>query len=341
MNLRRLFGYPQIETGAILDTVEAIEQAPRHELFCGGEPTTPPDWKKYLPKFRNQGSSWWCTAFANTDIASAFEKKETGKSILFSPYELFYRTGGQLFGNTLLNAANGICESVVPEEYKPTPVPNTWGQAVYDKYKAEAKVSDWILEQGKKYRAKSRAVVNTDPESLIAALSVSPLSIAIPISKGYWDKVAPKTGKKVSIHNVVLTGVTDKGWEIKDSLQGYPNFDGYHILAPDYEILFAVSFIDLPDDWQGIQAQAKQDEFKGALEHYGRRRSMRAEIDASIILTRALEINYSLKGVMGKEWTIAINAFAYGGYTLQDLLNHYTSIKRGKGKIFDLNKVKP
>jgi hypothetical protein len=336
MNLRRLFGYPQKETGLILDQVEAIEAAPRHELFAGGGESV--DWKKYLPPFRYQGSSWWCTAFANTDIASAFEKKESGQTVLFSPYELFYRTGGSLYGNTLLNAARGINESLVLEEYKPTPVPTSWNQAIYDKYKSEAKVNDWMIEQGKKYRVKSFAIVSPDPDSMIEALRVSPLSIAIPTGKGYWDKVAPKTGKRVSTHNVVLSGVTDNGWEIKDSLKGYPNFDGYHVLAPDYEILYAVSFIDLPNDWQAIQEKAKQDEYGGALEHYGKKRSMRAEIDAATILTRALEINFTLKGVMGKEWTIAINAFAYGGYSLQDLLNHFTSIRRGRGKIFDLNK---
>ncbi len=339
MNWRRWLGYPQKETGALLDPVEVLENVPQHEFFAGGG--DPTDWKEYLPPFRYQGSSYWCTAFANTDIASAFQKKEAGETKLFSPYELFYRTNGQLFGNYLLNAARGISESVVPEEYKPTPVPNSWGQKVYEEYKAGAKVNDWVFELGKKYRVKSYAIVKTDPDSLKAALNVSPLSIAIPIGKGYWGKVAPKTGKNISTHNVVLSGYSKDGWIIKDSLSGYPNFDGYHTLAWDYEILMAISFIDLPNDWKEIQDAAKKEVYGGALDHYGKRRDMTRELQAAESLKMALKTHFTLKGVLGAEWTVATNALAYGGYSLTDLLNHYTSIRRGKGKIFDLNKPRP
>lgn len=324
-------------TGLVLDHPEDIERLPKHELFAGGGETK--DWRPLCPPFRYQGPSYWCTAFAGTSIASIFERLERGGYIAFSPLELFYRSGGQLFGNYLINTANSMKESVVAESDVPTPLLTAWNQAIYDEWKAKSHASHTALENGKTFAIKSAASVRTDKASLKAALASSPLMIAIGIGRGYFDNPAPRVTSYNAYHAVVLTHIDEDGfYHIFDSLTQKQGFNGHHTLSPDYEILSALSFIDLPDNWADLQNRDTQERLDGALDHYGEKRVLDIERQVTDLLADAVRKNPTVSAMMGREWTICINAVAYGGYSVQDLLNHMTNIRRTGKPIWNLNK---
>ncbi len=327
---------PQGPTGLLFEHPSALEQLPRHELFAGGGERK--DWRPLCPPFRYQGSTMWCTAFAGAAIASIFDKAERGGTTVFSPLELFYRSNGQVNGNYLVNVMNAMKESVVLEADVPTPVPSYWGPATYDEWKRKSKATAQAKEFGRQFAIKDAAVVRTDNASLAQALSVSPLMVAVGIGKGYFDDPAPRQTSYSAYHAVVLVHMDPDGTKhVFDSLTQKQGFSGHHKLAPDYEILAAFSSIDLPNNWQGVQEQAKVKEFAQALAHYGEPRRLELEQLAASKLADAVRKNPSVAGPMGRAWTVCTNAVAYGGYSVQDLLNHFTSIRRGQGPLFDLD----
>jgi len=322
--------------GLLLDDPALLESLPRHELFAGGNQKLINDWTEYCPPFRYQGPSYWCTAFAGSSIGYIFEKLQNGSSPLFSPIELFYRTGGSMAGNYLLSTAKGMQKSLVNEEDVPTPIPDRWSAVEFLKYRAQSYASEQALKSGERFRLASAATVGTNPSDLRAALSASPLYIAVGIGRGYFDKVAPRQTQYSAYHAVVLSKIEEDGrFKIFDSLTQTQKFDGFHYLAPDYEIIMALSFIDVPENWKAIQAQPTE---HGALQQYGRRRILPLEQQKAEELRAALKFHPTVSAAIGRYWTICVNALAYGDYTIQDLLNHYTSIRRTGRPIFNFNR---
>lgn len=339
--LKKLFGVPpKINTGLLLDSPKFIEALPQHELFAGGGGTIT-DWKKLCPPFRYQGSSMWCTAFAGTAIGYCFERKEKGSALEFSAMELFYRSGGSLNGNYLIKTADEMNKTFILETSIPTPIPDRWGVEAYKAYKAASYATVQELTQGQKYALKSAASVNTDKASLRAALVSSPLMVAIPIGRGYWNDPAPNPPSNTinAYHAVVLVDIDPNGnYIIFDSLTNRQGFDGFHALASDYPILYALSFIDLPDLWEEIQKEQNEIAHFGALDHYGEKRVFALEARAADALTKAAKSNPTLATLIGRKFTVYINAIAYGNFSLQDVLNSTTSLRRGQGPIFNFDK---
>lgn len=326
--------------GALLDDPKKLESLPKHELFAGGAASK--DWARYLPDYRYQGTTYYCTAYVATTLGALFEKIESGKSLVFSPAELFHRApyAGSLKGNYLLNAANAAKEGFVFEEDVPTVIPDRWDYETHERMKRLSQASKEQRERGKPYRIKEHAIVQPSTPYLRQALQVSPLSIAIPIGRGYWDKVAPAPPENSinAWHNVLLLDIDTNGvFHIFDSLKGYGGFNGNHFLAPDYPITYAMSFIDLPNDWRDQQDKIETPH-KGALQHYGEKRVLTKEQRIANEISQELKKHPTLQGFFGREWTTIINAVSYGGYSLTDLLNHFTHIRRTGKPIFDLNK---
>jgi hypothetical protein len=342
-NLNSLFDLfkKQQNPGLVLDAPADIEKLPRHELFMGANDVQNVSWKAHLPSFRNQGSSFFCTAYAGTAIASVFESIERQSRTVFSPYELFYRSGGQQFGNYLISTADAMRVSIVLEADKPTPLVNGWNRDIWAKLRDGAKASDGALEFGKQFAVKSAALVKTDRESLRQALVSSPLMIAIGIGRNYWDPIVPKQSQYSAYHAVVLEGIdVHDNYSIFDSLAGRANFDGLHLLAPDYEILTALSFIDLPNGWQKKQQEVVEVKHANALDHYGKKRNLVMEQTIAAAFAKILKSHPTLLALAGRSWTTIINALTYGNYSITDILNHLTSLRRtGKG-IFDFNDMR-
>lgn len=326
-------------TGLFLEKPQTLAALPRHELFAAGEVSK--SWSEHCPPFRYQGATTWCTAFAGTSLAYIFEKVQNGSSPLFSPVELFYRSGGSLNGNYLVNVGVALQETVVLEDRVPTPKSTLWNLEQYTKYKQDSKATAQHLEEGKKYRLKSFANVNPTPQALKAALSASPLFVALGIGKGYFDTIAPRQTQYNAYHAVLLTDIDENGViTIFDSLTQKQGFDGFHKLAPDYEILYALSFIDIPDNWKEIQKDQQVIVNQGALKQYGKPREIMKEQTTALRFSATIRQHPTLTGLVGRDWLIIVNALAYGGYSEQDILNHYTNIRRTGKPIFDLNKEK-
>ena len=332
----------QKQTGLLLDHPAVLESLPNFEaLFGEGLMGGALTWKDAMPAFRNQGSSYWCTAFAMCSIGSSFHAAEVtrDKSEIFSPYELFYRSGGSEWGNTLVAAAGAAKEGFCLERDKPTPMPNSWGVSVNKAYQAKAKVDPFFIKS--EFAIKSMAFVTPTKMMLKAALKQSPLMIAIGIGSNYWANPAPRQTKYSAYHAVVLVDILEDGsYLIFDSLAGTANFDGFHRLASDYEILYALSFVDLPNDWQDVQNVKKLEQFANALMHYGKRRDLQTEVAKAEQFRNILKSHPTLQAGAATVWTVLVNALAYGGYSPQDLLNHLTSLRRTNSPIFDLDKAR-
>lgn len=331
------------QTGLLLDDPRILGELPQYDLVFGAaEPEKNiPDWNSLMPEFRPQGYSTWCTAFAATNIGSAFNKKETGKEVLFSPYELFYRTGGSYGGNTLVNAAAGMRQGFVLENDKPTPVPSSWSTSRYQEYKDQADVSKEALEQGKPYAMKSFVVVPNSPFYLKKALETSPVMLAIGVGDNYWNTPSPKRSTYGVYHCNTLTGFDAQGnYEIFESVRPRASYDGRHKLAADYEILYALAFVDLPNDWYEIQSLAKDKTFRFALAHYGQTRNVGMEQICAQDFAIIVRKHPTLTALAGKYWTVIVNALTYGEYSVTDILNHLTHERRTGSQIFDLNEIR-
>lgn len=336
-----LFGRPK-HTGLLIEDPEKLSDFPRHELFGStSEPKETVDWTPLCPPFRNQGSSYFCTAYAGTTIASILDKKERGGTTLFSPLELFYRAGGTVAGNYVSKTAEAMRNAVVLERDVPTPEVRSWGYSVWRNLWGKAMASKSALDLGKQFAVKNYASVKTDTASLRAALQDSPLAIVIGIGRGYWDNPAPRTTRYSVYHVVVLVRIEPDGTKVVfDSLQPRGGFDGFHRLSPDYEILSAFSFIDLPNDWQKRQTNQLKQDYSNALNHYGKARILPLEQTAAQQLSDACKKNPTVAAQVGAIFTVCVNAVAYGGYSVQDLLNHFTNIRRTGKPIWDLNRLR-
>lgn len=332
--------------GLILDDPSVVETQPQFDLVFGGRKgylrvapkPSEKDWSPMMPPFRNQGASRMCTAYAGTDVASAFERAETGKTLMFSPLELFFRSYGLPMGNSLLNTAKAMENALVKEADLPTPVMSSWNYTVL---KGLSHATQMELDEGKAYAMKSHAFVTPDPDSIREALKKSPIYAGIGVGSGYWNDPAPATWSFGDYHAVVITAMDNLGrYVIKDSLAPRAGFDGFHKLAADYPILSAMAFVDLPDDWQVRQEAAKKADYAFCLDHYGKRRDFTAEQKAANILSLECKAHPEAAAEIGRLFTAFINANVYGGYSVQDLLNHVYSIRRGKGPIWDLNQMR-
>lgn len=326
--------------GLILDSPIAISELPDFEILSGGSDEESGSWLSYVPRFRSQGPTRYCTAFAGAAIASMFNKKEHPQETeaTFSPAELFFRSGGSLMGNSLLNTMLAMRDTMIFESDVPTKIPDGWGTGVYNRLKKISYSSAAQKEAGKPFAIKSVSNVTPTDRWLRAALKQSPVMIAIPIGAKYNSPVAPNPPIANDYHAVALLCIENDGTKVVfDSLSFTADFNGIHKLAPDYDILYALSSLDLPNDWYETQQKAKQSPFLFALNHYGLPRNYFAELEKANLLNVTLKSHPTLLAGAGKNWTVLINALAYGLYSIQDVLNHLTQLRRTGESIFDFN----
>jgi hypothetical protein len=237
-----------------------------------------------------------------------------------------------------MNTAKAMTWAVVQETDVPTPSIYSWN---YNTLVGMAKASAMALDKGRKYAMKSYVFVTPDRDSVCEALKSSPIYTGIGIGSGYWRDPAPVTWSYGDYHAVVITAVDSQGcYVIKDSIAPRGDFDGFHRLAPDYPLFSAIAFVDLPDDWQAKQESAKNADYAFCLSHYGKMRDFKLEQKIAVQLSDASRRNPTVASYIGQLFTVLINAVAYGRYSIQDVLNHFTSIRRGQGPIFDLNRQK-
>lgn len=326
-------------TGYVLDSEDYLRNLPKHELF-GGNAVSAPDWASLAPSFRNQESTMMCTAFAGTSAATMLNRRETGAEVLFSPVELFTRANGTIGGNTIEATERAMRQAVVPETEAPWVGPVSYWDPYVLKLMgayARARTQNAPEKTGADFAIRSLTRVLTDRVSLAKALGDSPLIATLQVGRGYFDKVAPNPTSG-PFHAVDITRVgSDGSILVFDSITNRAGFDGFHWLAPDFELVSAFGILDLPNDWQDAQSHHETNTNPFAMARYGEQRNPPAEADAAKALHEARKRNPTHAQYLDDAWNLYVVALAYGRYSAQDILNHITSIRRGKGPIFDLN----
>ena len=325
----------QTETGYILDEAEYIQSLPKSEYFGASPGLTSHDWSPYMPTFRWQEATMMCTAFAGTSAISALTKWGTVYDELYSPLELFVRTNGEIYGNTIANLERGMKAGVTAESDSPWVGPvDSWTPFILKLTTAYGKAtSKPVASRG----IKGLTFISPDPVSMRRGLITSPLLAIVHVGRGYFDTVAPKVDTGF-LHAMVITHIEADGRiKVFDSLTRSQGFDGFHYLAPDFNILYAYGILDLPNGWQAEQEKLEQAKLP---DRYGRPRSLTLEAKIKTDLLYARSRNPTHAAYIDKDFTLYLMAVVYGGYSVQDVLNHITSIRRLGWPIFDFNKPK-
>lgn len=335
LDLIRPFKAPM--TGYVSDFEGWVQSLPRHELFAGGVGIGY-DWQQHAPPFRPQESTMMCTAFAACSAASMMEHRETGKSIIFSPLELFARSGGTSVGNSIQNTVtamqNGLCEEKDCPWIGPVSDWDPFVIRLMSAY-AAAKISAGTLNAS--FSLKGTTLVSPDPNGIRLALNDSPVLLILNVGRGYFDEPAPSV-QNGSAHAVVCADIEDDGRiKVFDSLMNGSGFSGFHHLSVGFPILYAFGLLDLPDGWQDQQKAMNRSMFPNALGRYGRALNPRSESAAALALIDAKKKNPTHAAYLDALWQLYVCAVAYGGYSVQDVMNYITTIRRGWPRPFDID----
>lgn len=333
---------PRVTPGLLQDDEAYLEGLPKYEVVVGAanEGALIPDWRRYAPPyFRSQEATMMCTAFAGVNAAYMLNLKEGGGPIVFSPLELFIRANGEIYGNTIENTERAMKQGLFQEGECPWIGPvSDWNPFVLRLMAEYAKAKTrGDLSSAKKFAIKSLVRVMPDRVQMRSALVSSPLIAIVQVSYGYFDSVAPAPTSG-ALHAVVIERIDPDGKVlVYDSLMAKQGFNGHHWLAADYPILYAFAILDLPNDWETKQDAYSQQRFEFARSRYGRVPDGLAEAKARQTLIEARKTNPTHAAYIDDLREVYVMAMVHGGYSLQDILNHITSLRRGKGAIFDFN----
>jgi hypothetical protein len=322
-----------------LDSVNWLTGLPKHELFAGGG--VPPDWMSLAPPFRHQESTMLCTAFAGCNVASMLQKKEAGNSVVFSPLDLFTRSGGTLQGNTLQNVATAMKAGLAEEADCPWIGPmSEWNPLILDLLMAYSRAESASHPPRREFAIRGLTNVLPERDAMNQALADSPLLAIVQVGQGYF-KVPTPAVTSGSLHAVAVLKVTSDGHVLAlDSLADKAGFDGLRWFAPDYSFLYAFGVLDLPDDWEKQQQAATILGYPHARARYGKSRDMVAESSARQALSYARQRNPTHVAYIDALWDVYVNVLAYNSFSCQDILNDISSIRRGHGPIFDWDKLR-
>lgn len=336
-------GAPQ-QTGLLPDDPAWIASLPRHELFGSADQrddaplgASQPDWRALAPEFRWQQTSMMCTAFAAANAMAMLEARETGRRVRFSQCDIYRRANGETYGNTVQNTAEAMKAGALLEEACPWPggvVLDAWNPCILTLFRAYAAACAAGREASMaQYAAGGVTSVVPSRDAMRRALMDSPLLAVVNVGRGWYDRVAPRV-EHGSAHLVALTKVFDDGrLEVRDSLKNSEApTDGFRTLASDFDVLFAFGVTDLPNDWMARQEAATR------AGRYGKPASPQAEQRAGWALQEAERRNPTHAMLLARDHRLYVMATAYGGYSVQDVLNHITSVRRTGRGIFDFSR---
>lgn len=336
-----------LQTGLVADDPAWLASLPHHELFGSANTIddallglSQPSWRTFAPPFRWQQPTMMCSAFAAANMLAMLNARETGQIKQFSPTDIYWRAKGEIYGNTVQNTINALKEGVLLEEDCPWPnkvVLDFWGAtslALLNAYSEARAVGKDSLRPT--YAIKGVTSVVPSRDGMRRALTDSPLLAVVNVGRGWFDSVAPRV-EYGSAHLVVITKVFDNDRiEIMDSLTNTSSsFNGFRILENDFDVLYAFGVLDLPNDWR----QTQEAEIESG--RYGKPINLSAERSASFALLTASQKNPTHAAMILRNNRAYVLAISYGGYSLQDVLNSITSVRRGNGPIFDFSKPHP
>jgi hypothetical protein len=237
--------------GCILAPIQPTDAI--YEQIFAGEVQEPINWEMFLPLFETQKNTTGCVSFSRLNCAETLAKRE-GLSFNLSDRHLFVLSGTTKSGNNL----NAVSEAfrtlgIVREEYF------TWKEGQLEDpsgHWQEIFDTSLIPADARRYFGGNHSWVN-GKENMKSALAFSPLQIAIGVGETYGDDLIKNPKEITAYHCIMLYYISDKGYHIYDSV-----IKATQILAPDYKILQAKSFRDLPEDWK----LAKQQEVQTSLQ---------------------------------------------------------------------------
>lgn len=308
------------------------------ELFAGETTPLPSYYKVEDLLYDPQGPYPFCAATAVTTAAEYAYKRDTGITKRFSQAHLFFNGGGTKSGASatrLLNVArkNGMVlygAMPMPELFE-----DNWCQILRKKalsipFKDAYKIPGFLGVVPDKDKIK-KAIFNYGP--LIIGVYASFID-------GYYTGNGKRKTQRDN-HLVVLAGWddVDNKWIIHESQNWAKNTEGYVTLHQDYTFNCVLGIPEgLPENWREI-IDEKRKAPEGALEHYGQLRVWQKEKNAEQALIDAFSKfnNKSVSDAAGRFWPIYINAIAYGGYSVKDVVNDCYNWRRTGQNIFDFN----
>lgn len=324
----------QETTGYIADSFDHRDVWLDEVLGSDNEIAIPPKYRIEGLQYEYQGKYPFCVSMACTTLT---EWKYGQKlNLKLSQPHLFFHAGGSTSGSSFRQnldvlKANGALH------YDAMPIPSDFPSDWHTTLKAKAK----SIPFKDTTKILGYAKINTDSESLKRAIMEhGPILIGVNAGGTYYSGDAKRT-KGYDNHAVLLVGWTATHWIIFDSLAWVKKTDGYGTLGKDYTFISAYVVTELPGNWK-----AKRDEARviapGALQHYGKRRNLEAEIKAANDLLAALKSynNQSVLEAAGRFWTTMTNAIAYGGYTVTDCVNNTYYWRRTGEHIFNFDQEK-
>lgn len=211
------------------------------------------NWIPFAPvKRENQSNSQFCTNFSFTnclETLSNYQKFLDGtEQYNFSDrWSVVKAKTSPVNGNNLQNVCYaGLKEGNVLEE--DCPWENDWlNQALtfWNEIQDLSKVNPKQIYTGPNY-----SLVGTSIDELKTALALSPLQIGIMVGETYFDEIITKPKQQYGGHAVELLWIDDKYKYIFDSSEPF-----FKKLALDYPILVAISFAQLPPNWEELNMQ--------------------------------------------------------------------------------------
>lgn len=207
------------------------------------------DWRPYAPKLEIQ-SFGDCVSFSRTSCAEIKAKYKgakdpDGDDWNFSDVDLAVGSGTSLKGNSLRRVAEYARKTGVSLE-KDIPYIRNWSKRLA-LYNAGKKFT--------KYKLGNWSWVKPNVNSLKSALDDSPLQIGIGVGSNWRiGKIIKDLLNYLFYHAIVLLHIDEEGvYHIYDSYR-----PKYKTLDPKYNILFAMSFRDLPSGWRGINTDGER-----------------------------------------------------------------------------------
>ncbi len=201
------------------------------------------DWSKFLPLKEIQGFGD-CVSFSRTNCAETKAREEgvvddNGNEFNFSDLDLAFGSGTTKTGNSLKAVAEYARKVGISLE-KDCPYTYNWNERSMRFNNAKDK---------KKYKLGNWAWVNCNTNSMKAALSKSPLQIAVGVGYNWNDEKIIKDPNVYQTYHAITLYYIDEN----DNKKIYDHYDKeFKTLDKNYNVFYVMVFADLPKEWRGM-----------------------------------------------------------------------------------------
>lgn len=303
------------------------------EILAGEQDDIPSSFRTEGLTYEPQGAYPFCVSFAATTLAELwYERAVKGKKFAYSQPHLFFHSGGGKHGSGFrANLVTLLDKGAIPYQAYPMRDPkvgrgNTW----FEEMSVEAQKIPFTdaMKIGGFIRVQSTADALKR-----AVIKYGGLLVGVAAGSGDYYTGNGKRVKEIDNHAVLLVGWTATHWIIFDSLWWAQKTGGYVTLDRSYTFPSAYAITSLPENWRDVRDEKRKEEWQNVLNHYGMKGNHALEVKTANDLLNAVQ-KANIAGVSaaaGRFWLVYVNAIAYGGYTITDVINDaYSWSKRGE-----------